>query len=131
MSIVAIIVIIIGVLFVVSLIIGLVLASVTFLWAQSFTDEASSGIENMNIRGSISDSNDELTIEIISGSIQWSDYRVMIDGASEVTTSIVSAFAGQSVTFTGMDFQAGNQYNVRIFNILENKVVWEQEIIAM
>ena len=111
-------------------ILSVVAAGVVFMWASSFTDEASGGVETVNVKGSISATDNELTIEIITSTIDWMDYKVMVDGQTEVTTTTGSASAGQTVTFTGGDFQAGNEYNVRIINIGKNMIVWEDDITA-
>ena len=133
--------------------ITVVLAGVVFLWAQSFTDEAGGGGEILNVKGSI-DANGlvdgtpttytVLTIETISGTVDWSLYKVTVGGvqvydvASLTTTPDTSngltASAGDSTYFSVAAWTtlltAGTEYNVKIVNIGENALVWEDDIIA-
>ena len=115
--------------------ITVVLAGVVFLWAQSFTDESNTTVETINVKGTIDDSAETLALEVISGTYTWANYRVTIDG-TVVTTVDVSTSAGGTVTFTDPDilvdnFIVGTSYNVKIVNIAEDKVVWEDDIIAV
>ncbi|MGA1793782.1 MAG: type IV pilin [Thermoplasmatota archaeon] len=113
--------------------ITVVLAGVVFLWAQSFTDDAGGDVEKMNVKGVIDDSDDDLIIEVISGKITWGNYKVTVDG-SQLTTVTVESNAGDTAIFnddvTPVTFTAGTEYTVKIINIGDNKVVWEDDIIA-
>ena len=137
--------------------ITVVLAGVVFLWAQSFTDEAGGGGEILNVKGSIDVNgfadntatpvehvHSVLTIETISGTVDWSLYKVTVGGvqvydvASLTTTPDTSngltASAGDSTYFSVAAWTtlltAGTEYNVKIVNIGENALVWEDDIIA-
>ncbi len=136
--------------------ITVVLAGVVFLWAQSFTDEAGGGGEILNVRGTIDangfaddtpDSYSGLEIEVISGTVSWSEYKVTIEGVQVYTETQAAALtaanagsssAGESQWFTiatyevvaGTPLVAGTEYNVKIVNIGDNVVVWEDDIIA-
>lgn len=111
--------------------ITVVLAGVVFLWAQSFTDDAEGGVETINVKGSLDDSANELYLEVISGTLEWADYKIMVNGTTQLSTTDTSSSAGSTATFTDMDYVVGTEYNVKIINIADNKVVWEDDIIAV
>ena len=113
--------------------ITVVLAGVVFLWAQSFTDESDSTVDTMNVKGSIDDSDETLTLEVISGTYSWDDYRVTVDGTIVTTTAGSSTSAGGSAVFSEAltTFDVGTSYNVKIVNIAEDQLVWEDDIIAV
>ena len=113
--------------------ITVVLAGVVFLWAQSFTDESDSTVDTMNVKGSIDDSDETLTLEVISGTYSWDDYRVTVDGTIVTTTAGSSTSAGGSAVFSEAltTFDVGTEYNVKIVNIAEDQLVWEDDIIAV
>ena len=112
--------------------ITVVLAGVVFLWAQSFTDDSGGTVETMNVKGTIDDSAETLSLEVISGTYTWGDYKVLVNGTDELTTATASSSAGETVSFTeaGYTFDVGYSYNIKIINIADNKVVWENNIIA-
>lgn len=114
--------------------ITVVLAGVVFLWAQSFTNETGGTVKALNLKGSLDDSDEELSLEVISGTIVWSDYKVLVNGTTQLSTSAGTSNAGETATFTDatstIDFAAGTSYNIKIIDIAENKVVWEDDIIA-
>ncbi len=112
--------------------ITVVLAGVVFLWAQSFTDDSGGTVETMNLKGTIDDSEEELSLEVISGTYSWDDYKVLVNGTDPLTTTVdSSSSAGETALFTGsVTFDVGNSYNIKIINIADNKVVWENDIIA-
>ncbi|MBN1389852.1 MAG: type IV pilin [Candidatus Thermoplasmatota archaeon] len=132
--------------------ITVVLAGVVFLWAQSFTDDAGGDVETLNIRGEIdvngltvsSVDYSCLSLEVISGKIDWTKYKVTIETTvvyTSSTTAIGTANTGESnagdtaffsaTTLTGTDaLVSGTEYSVKIVNIGDNKVVWDNDIIA-
>ncbi|MCU0799371.1 MAG: type IV pilin [Candidatus Thermoplasmatota archaeon] len=136
--------------------ITVVLAGVVFLWAQSFTNEAGGTVKNLNVRGDI-DANGivvagpvyypVLTIEVISGKIVWSDYKVTINGVSvwdvadlvtapetiAAGTNTVTSNAGDTAYFSHstLAVTSGTEYSVKVVHIKENKIVWEANIIAV
>jgi len=113
--------------------ITVVLAGVVFLWAQSFTNEAGGTVRSLNVKGSIDAGNSELQLEVISGTITWADYKILVDG-SEVSGASVnetSSSAGETAHYYSHgSFSVAQSYNVKIVDIAENKVVWEDDIIA-
>lgn len=126
-----IILIVVGIVIGVMVIGTIVMAGVVFLWAQSFTDEADGGIETVNVKGSIDAQSDEVTIEAISGTYFWDDYRVSVDGVTFSTTATSTSAGGEAVfTTTGWDAETGSEYNIKIINIGNNAVVWENDVIA-
>lgn len=110
---------------------SIVVGGIVVLWASSFTEEFDSDIATMNVNGEIDPGTDELTMEVYSGTVEWSDYRVSADGII-LTTSSTSSSAGDQATFSasGWDPEPGMMYTVTIADIDENKVVWENDIIA-
>ena len=126
--------------------ITVVLAGVVFLWAQSFTDEAGGDVENVNIKASAYDNDDSaaspathdyITFEIISGTYDFDDYRVTVDGTTvSVTDTETEYSAGQTVTLdastetTSELFEPSDSVTIKMVNIAENKVVWEDDVIA-
>mgnify|MGYP003572387586 CR=1 FL=1 len=135
--------------------ITVVLAGVVFLWAQSFTNEAGGGVENLNLRGSIDVNgiNDGintfsvLELEVLSGTIEWSEYQITIAGTTvydvaDLTTTPDTAngettSAGQTGYFSVAAYSdaatpltAASEYTIKIVNIGDNQVVWEDNIIA-
>ena len=129
-KIVIIVVVIIGIIFALLVIAGVFMAGITFLWADSFTDEVETTVLTMNVVGTLDDSEDLLYLEVISGTYDWADYRVTVDGTTLALTSEPTTSAGGTAIFTGGQYTAGNLYNVKIVNIAEDKVVWEDDIIA-
>jgi flagellin-like protein len=116
--------------------ITVVLAGVVFLWAQSFTDDAGGGVETINVKGVIDASDADLSIEVVSGTYTWSDYRVLVDGAVQINTTTTESSAGETAVYTAdgtgtWTVAAGEEYNVKIINIGDDKVVWEDDIIAV
>lgn len=122
---------VIGIIFVAMILGTIVLAGVTFLWAQSYDDTSVTTYETMNVRGTIDASEDLLYLEVISGSYTWGDYRVTVDGTPVTLTSSQTTSAGGTATFTGGDYIEGTIYNVKIVEIAADRVIWESDIIAM
>ena len=109
--------------------ITVVLAGVVFLWAQSFTDDADGGVDTINVKANADGSDDALYFEVISGTMKWDDYKIL------TTTAGLESSAGEKATFAGAAgadsfFSKTIEYNVRIVNIADNAVVWEDDIIA-
>jgi flagellin-like protein len=114
--------------------ITVVLAGVVFLWAQSFTDDAEGGVETVNVKASLYEDTaaalDKIEIEVISGTMTWSEYTVTIE--SNTATLAGSTSAGGTATATGdWTLVKGTEYTIKIVNIGENKVVWEDDVIAL
>ncbi|MFO8051139.1 MAG: hypothetical protein R6V01_05500 [Thermoplasmatota archaeon] len=76
---------------------------------------------------------DTVEIEVMSGDLEWEDYRVTVDGV-EFTTSAQSSSAGDSLTFADPDetftIEVGEVYEVEISNIEEDKIIAQATITA-
>jgi len=114
------------------------LISQEVLWEDNVTaidkEEGGNTVETFSVDCSIDATNDRLTIEVLKGNITWSSYDIRIDGASGLSTTSQWTSAGSTADFTDQtgtwDPQVGNIYNVKIINSVENKVVWEKDIIG-
>jgi hypothetical protein len=77
---------------------------------------------------------DTIVITMISGSITWNDYLVLVDGVEMIIDNNVTAnetFAQYHDPSGSMDFSIGSDYNVKMVKIEENMVVYENDIIAI
>ncbi|MFW3145217.1 MAG: hypothetical protein ACMUIE_00210 [Thermoplasmatota archaeon] len=72
---------------------------------------------------------DKIEIEVISGTIEWGDYRIIV-GTTTLTNTTVTTAGETLVISTGLTLTQGDEYNVKIIDIVMNKVVWEKDIIA-
>lgn len=97
-------------------------------------DEVEGEIITLNFKIDISGSEDNLEIEVISGSGEWADYMILVDGATILTTTASDFSAGDDVIFTDpasiWDPISWTEYNVKIVDIGDDKVVYESDIIA-
>jgi len=111
---------------------GVIFMGVIFLWAGSFEDTSNGEVEYLNVKGSIDGSDNVLIFEVISGTVEWSDYRIVIDSDTQLTTTTISSSAGDDVEFSSIDWDPVEymEYNVEIVNIDDQKVLWEDHIIA-
>lgn len=121
---------IVGIILAVMVLGTILMAGVTFLWAQSYDDTTVTTYETMNVRGTIDASEDLLYLEVISGSYTWGDYRVTVDGTPVTLTSSQTTSAGGTATFTGGEYTAGTVYNVKIVEIAADRLLWDNDIIA-
>ncbi len=122
--------------------ITVVLAGVVFLWAQSFTDDADGGVETVNVKAAAYDNDDAgppatfdyITFEIVSGTYDFDDYRVTLDGTTLTVVGATTEFsAGESVSFENNAadlFEPSDSVDIKIINIADNKLVWEDDVIA-
>ena len=129
--------------------ITVVLAGVVFLWAQSFTDDTGGTVETLNIKATAtSDGTDNyLIIEVMGGSVDFTKYQVKLTEVGDPTNSVTfdstdldvpattTYNAGDTASFTstsGTDLltliTTGNSMNVKIINIGDNKIVWENDL---
>ncbi len=74
-----------------------------------------------------------LTFCIISGSIEWAEYEVRIDNSHQNSTRITSdgiSTAGETKDFSHPEWNPiqGNEYDIMIVHIGDNRVVWENTI---
>ncbi|MEA3559744.1 MAG: hypothetical protein U9R75_10875 [Candidatus Thermoplasmatota archaeon] len=117
---------------VVVLIGGVVLMGVVFLWSSSFTEVVNENVNNFILDGEIDGTEDTLTLTVLSGTVDWSDYSVTADGATLTTTS-TSSVAGQDAIFTGVgwDPKPGTLYNIKMIEIDGNRIVSDMDITAI
>ncbi|MFW3147098.1 MAG: hypothetical protein ACMUIE_09840 [Thermoplasmatota archaeon] len=84
-------------------------------------------------KGELSATDETLILEIISGSYEWTDYKVTVDG-TELRTDETSSSAGETAEFYDPDEELellnGEEYTVKIVDIESNRLIWEMDIIA-
>jgi len=123
--------------------ITVVLAGVVFLWAQSFTDDAEGDVRSLNIKVSLysdtADAADKLEIEVLGGTIIWTDYKVVVFGEATITdtdgpdsgATDDKSNAGDTAVFNldgdGSTINAGEGYKVQIIDLEGNKVIYTNE----
>jgi hypothetical protein len=114
-------------------VVGAIFMGVVFLWAESFEDSGGGEVVTLNLRGTIEGGDDVLIIEVYSGTVEWSDYSIMIDDTTPLSTTTTSTSAGMSAEFSSplWDPEVGTTYDVKIIEISDNKVVWQDDIVAM
>ena len=89
-------------------------------------------------RGWIESGTDEFIFQSSGGELSWDDYQVMIRLGNETynltTKEGKTSKGGEMVNFKDPDGLwdpvQGIEYNVKIIDKIENKVVWEDDIIA-
>ncbi len=96
--------------------------------------EINGGAVVLNLNISISGTADTVQIEVISGTGDWSDYQVLVDGSIGMTTTISSFSAGSEATFLDTaatwDPVPGTSYDVRVVDIGDDLLVYQDTIIA-
>ncbi len=127
----SIILIVIGIVCAVMLIGTVVFTGITFLWASSFTDEGGGTVLTLRLDGDIDATEDQLELTVLSGSVNWSEHTVKIDGMTMSTVSM-GTYAGDTAIFTasGWDPEPGMTYDVMIIDIDDDQTVWEHSITA-
>ena len=109
--------------------ITVVLAGVLYLWVSSLAD-TDEDTDFLDVSAE-ANAGATLTIKVNSGTITWSEYRVVFNGTT-VTTTAVESSAAETASFdisAGTE-QAGDEVLVNIVNIENNKIAWEKEIIV-
>jgi len=112
-----------------------VLAGITFLWAESFVEVEEETLLytfDGELRTDGSNSALELTL-IRGGEIDWSDYRVELDGTKISTAGQGPTSVGMTATFDVTlygPFDIGSEYTVRIIDIADNKLIWTSSTIC-
>ena len=107
------------------------------LWENNITAEDKGDVEGevhtINIKTSINATEEIVVLDVLKGEINWSTYSMRVDGMSLNTSSEVTT-AGESATFYdpdgAWDAVAGEAYNIKIVHILENKVLYDVDVIA-
>ena len=129
MSTVAIVLIVIGVL-VVFAVIGTVVMGVLFLWTGSLT-ETNESYNVFELSGDIDGDEDTLTLTILSGTANWNDFEVIVEGVT-LTTTTTTASAGDEVVFSSPSWDPvpGTTYMVNVVFISSNMPFWGRSITA-
>ena len=106
-------------------------------WEAKITadnEDTGNEVETINIKASIDPTGDEVSFEIIQGDIDWSDFKIIVDGSNRLQTTSGNTTDGDIIIFTDPDgtWDAinGESYNVKIIHISESKVVYEVDVIA-
>ena len=108
------------------------------LWENNITAEDKSHsneeeVHTINIKTSINATEEIVVLDVLKGEINWSTYSMRVDGMPFNTSSEVT-MAGGSATFYDpdgtWDAVAGEAYNIKIVHILENKVLYDVDVIA-
>jgi len=122
--------------------ITVVLASVLYVWVNTFLDPPNDPIEFPTIEMSLKDggSNDVLTIKHTTGiPVEWSKHKIIITNntdESQISMDKLNALGyqsfGETVSinstipgFTDMDFEKGKTYRVEIYNIDQGQRVYD------
>ena len=123
--------------------ITVVLAGVLYLWVSSLAD-TEGDVEMIDVKAELVDADDGapadvLTFEVSSGRLIWADYYIKIDGATTVITPVDALGAGVTESnagdaalweFTLDTLTSGTTYNVKIVNIENNAVVYDNDLIC-
>lgn len=108
------------------------------LWEKNITAEDKNDgneeeVQTISVKTSIDSTEDIVVLNILKGELNWSIYSVRVDGKSFNTSSGVTK-AGGSATFYDpdgtWDAVAGEAYNIKIIHIVENKVLYDADVIA-
>ena len=129
MSAVVIFLIVVGIL-VVFAVIGTVVMGVLFLWGSSLT-ETETSFTALNFQGEIDGNEDTLTLTMLSGTSDWSELQVIVEGIT-LTTTTTTASAGQDVVFSSPSWDPvpGTTYMVNVVSISDNMPLWGRSIRA-
>ena len=130
MSAVVIVLIVVGILVGLAVLGTVLLAGITFLWASSIEDDGGR-VEVLNLYGEIDGDEDTLTLTLLSGTRNWNDLSVKVDG-SPLTTTTGQSSAGEEVVFSSptWDPYPGGLYEVVVMSIGDNKTIWSGSLIA-
>ncbi|MBN1540140.1 MAG: hypothetical protein JW939_08355 [Candidatus Thermoplasmatota archaeon] len=112
-------------------VVGVLIMGFTFLWASSFTSDNGSEVTHLNLRASIDGTTDTLELEVISGNVNWYEYRVEVDG-QELTTLSSTSGPEDAPIFTGMmwDPVSGNPYEINVFEADGGSLRWSDTVTA-
>ena len=112
--------------------ITIILAGVVTLWVMSLVDDDQDTPRGYFLDCEISSSDQELTIMVISGEIIRTDStRVTIDSVDLEMPSNVTLNAGEVLTLdipAGFTVEISQTYTIKV--VIDNKVVWDKDIIA-
>ena len=130
MSTVTIVLIVVGILVVVSIVGGVILAGFSFLWAGSLTDE--SGVDETPFMSFEIDSNtDTLIVTVTRGEAEWNEYTVRADG-EVLTTGADTTWEGETAEFTSENFdpEYGMEYTVEVVRKSDDRLIAKENVMA-
>jgi hypothetical protein len=91
-------------------------------------------VNNLLFAMEISGDGDTLTIEVILGNGDWDEYKIMVDDTTMLTTSAQTFGPSDEAVFTDpsstWDPVSGTSYNVKVTEIGDDKLVYEDTIIS-
>lgn len=113
------------------ILIGLVFTGMVIFLIGTPDPEWSPSIETVNCDIRIYHENDTMELILLSGVAKWSDYDVSVNGTI-IHTESTESYAGHIALFRSpiIKFEPGEEYKIRIVDIMDNKVVYNNEIIA-
>ncbi len=131
MSAIVIVLIVIGILVGLAVVGTVIFAGIVFLWASDISETDGGSVDNLFVRGEIDADADTLTFEMISGTRDWNDLLVTVDGM-ELTTSTGEASAGDEVVFSSPSWDPipDTTYMVNVKSISDNMNLWGSTITA-
>lgn len=123
--------------------ITIVLAGVVFIWAGSFANDAEGEPEFFNVKPELTTTggnhpDQDLTIEIVSGTINWPEFTVRLNEV-DLNVSSNEVNAGDTETLDvpngdfpsgGLTLQTGSVYRLKIISIDNNRIVFNDDIIC-
>ena len=124
--------------------ITVVLASVLYVWVMNLAQTDDSEVAFPTIEVTLSDNGaaDRLTIKHVQGDpIDWTGYKVIMTNNTDETTTTMTQLnslgtqnAGESKQinstiggFTGINYEKGKTYTMEIYNLKENKRVFNRD----
>ena len=122
--------------------ITVVLAGVVFLWAQSFTEDTGGGADSLSVKMELKTDGstiDVLYITPLKGDIDWSDYKIVFNGVTELQGASLVDSTAAALTTTGSGIEqdidvgdgsliVGDKYNVRIILLEDQSVVRDTDV---
>ncbi|MGA1873409.1 MAG: HAAS signaling domain-containing protein [Thermoplasmatota archaeon] len=90
-------------------------------------------VDVINMECDISSASDTVVIEILFREVEWDRFKMMVDG-KYLETNVTSADDTNTAIFFDpdgeLDAVINESYNVKIIDTVEDKVVWQDDIIA-
>jgi len=91
---------------------------------------------------------DYIKFTVLSGTVDWSEYKITLEGTTIWNGAATTNWDGPSSTTTGAGetaqfsytgdqadsdspIETGNTYNIKIINIEQQKVIWERDVTAV
>lgn len=124
--------------------ITVVLASVLYVWVMNLAQTEDTEIAFPTIEVTLKDNgaNDRLTIKHLQGDpIDWTKYKMILTNNTDETSTTITQLsalgqqsAGESAQvnstvsgFNGVNYEKGKSYQLEIYNLKENKRVFNRE----